>query len=179
MRLTVLEGFKNNLELREAAIKMREDACTAREEEARETHRRLNQAAETLRGQWDKLREEKDRGKDIGILQFPLLDETRGRLSCGVRRKAYDISRAVQATICIASEADSRGEDVSSLSKCHTASTESIEPCRSPLSAASRVGFMSTTRLPKSPSLAASYRLLEWTFESVSDLRDKATPAPH
>lgn len=37
----------------------REEACRVKEEEAGETQKRLNHAAETLRTQWEKLREEK------------------------------------------------------------------------------------------------------------------------
>jgi NIMA (never in mitosis gene a)-related kinase len=43
------------------SLQAREEIVASREEEAKETQKRLNFAAETLRGQWDKMREDRER----------------------------------------------------------------------------------------------------------------------
>jgi NIMA (never in mitosis gene a)-related kinase len=53
----------------EATLAEREEACRVKEEAAGETQKRLNHAAETLRAQWEKLREDK---AGMGIGQEPL-----------------------------------------------------------------------------------------------------------
>lgn len=74
----------SNLDEREKAISgtettlaAREAACSTREEENRETQRKLNLAAEALRGYWDKLRGEKEREKETVGLGLPGLPEER------------------------------------------------------------------------------------------------------
>jgi hypothetical protein len=63
-RVVALDEREKALALREANLEAREAASAVREEENRETQRRLNAAAEQLRGHWDRLREEKDREKE-------------------------------------------------------------------------------------------------------------------
>ena len=63
---------------RESAIAGRESACANKEEENRETQRKLNLAAEALRGHWDKLRGEKEREKELVGLGLPGVIEDRG-----------------------------------------------------------------------------------------------------
>lgn len=53
----------------EATLAEREEACRVKEEAAGETQKRLNHAADTLRAQWEKLREEK---AGMGLGQEPL-----------------------------------------------------------------------------------------------------------
>jgi len=66
-RRSGLEEREKILEAREATLTQREAAIASREEEAKETQKRLNVAAETLRSQWDRLMEEKERDKLFGV----------------------------------------------------------------------------------------------------------------
>ncbi|KIR51410.1 NEK protein kinase [Cryptococcus gattii Ru294] len=59
-RAVALDEREKELAGREASLQAREDLCENREEEAKETQRKLNQAAESLRGQWGRFREEKE-----------------------------------------------------------------------------------------------------------------------
>lgn len=60
-RSAAMEERHRALEAREMSLQAREGIVASREEEAKETQKRLNFAAETLRGQWDKLREDRER----------------------------------------------------------------------------------------------------------------------
>lgn len=60
------------LSTREEALAAREAFCSSKEEENRETQRKLNVAAEALRGQWDRLRGERDQARDPLSLGLPL-----------------------------------------------------------------------------------------------------------
>jgi NIMA (never in mitosis gene a)-related kinase len=77
-RSASLDERQRAIEARDASLQARESIVVNREEEAKETQKRLNFAAETLRGQWDKLREEKERDR-LGM-GLPKPDE-RGELS--------------------------------------------------------------------------------------------------
>ncbi|WWC64633.1 uncharacterized protein I303_107244 [Kwoniella dejecticola CBS 10117] len=55
-----LEEREKAITAREAEVAAREALCESKDEETKETQRRLNQAAESLRGQWERLREEKE-----------------------------------------------------------------------------------------------------------------------
>lgn len=59
-RAVALDEREKELAGREASLQAREDLCENREAEAKETQRKLNQAAESLRGQWGRFREEKE-----------------------------------------------------------------------------------------------------------------------
>ena len=80
-RAQSLDEREKAVSAREANCQARETLCAAKDEENKETQRKLNFAAETLRGQWDKLRGEKERGKDgLTGLGLPIGDEP-GELS--------------------------------------------------------------------------------------------------
>ncbi|OCF38189.1 NEK protein kinase [Kwoniella heveanensis BCC8398] len=55
-----LDEREKAIATREANLQAREAICDTKEEEAKETQKRLNQAAESLRGQWERFREEKE-----------------------------------------------------------------------------------------------------------------------
>ncbi|KIR71884.1 NEK protein kinase [Cryptococcus deuterogattii CA1014] len=56
----LLEMSEMKLHRKLFTVQNQEDLCENREEEAKETQRKLNQAAESLRGQWGRFREEKE-----------------------------------------------------------------------------------------------------------------------
>lgn len=62
-RLAALEEREQALSARELGLEAREAACLGKEDENRETQRRLNAAAEQLRGHWDKLRGKEEPSK--------------------------------------------------------------------------------------------------------------------
>ncbi|KAK8853176.1 hypothetical protein IAR55_003878 [Kwoniella newhampshirensis] len=66
-RATALDEREKALAIREASVQARESICDSKDEESKETHKRLNQAAESLRAQWERLREEKEKGKQAGL----------------------------------------------------------------------------------------------------------------
>lgn len=74
-RAAQLDQREQAVSQREANIGAREAACGVKEEENRETQRKLNLAAEALRGHWDKLREEKEREKELVGLGLPGVQE--------------------------------------------------------------------------------------------------------
>lgn len=76
-----LDGREKAVAAREASLQAREAACALKEEEVRETQKKLNQAVETLRGQWDRLREEKDRSTGGIGLGLPGVTDVPGRLT--------------------------------------------------------------------------------------------------
>ncbi|WVQ84715.1 hypothetical protein IAT38_006872 [Cryptococcus sp. DSM 104549] len=59
-RAAAVEEREKDIQAREANIQARESLCDSKDEETKETQRRLNQAAESLRGQWERFREEKE-----------------------------------------------------------------------------------------------------------------------
>ncbi|ODN81535.1 hypothetical protein L202_01955 [Cryptococcus amylolentus CBS 6039] len=59
-RSLALDTRETDLASRLASLEAREQLCEKREEEGKETQRRLNLAAESLRGQWERFREEKE-----------------------------------------------------------------------------------------------------------------------
>ncbi|WRT70274.1 uncharacterized protein IL334_007272 [Kwoniella shivajii] len=76
-KTTALEEREKALIAREADVQSREAICDSKDDEAKETQRRLNQAAESLRGQWERLREEKERTIGTGGLQEMFTEELR------------------------------------------------------------------------------------------------------
>ena len=77
-RAASLDERERTLASREAAIDARESSCIAKEEENSETQRRLNFAAEQLRGHWEKLRGEKENaGSDDTGLSLPSVTDGR------------------------------------------------------------------------------------------------------
>ena len=75
---------------RESALAARESACANKEEENRETQRKLNLAAEALRGHWDKLRGEKDREQELVGLGLPGAEEASRRSSTAPVRPPFE-----------------------------------------------------------------------------------------
>ncbi|WVQ73033.1 hypothetical protein IAR50_002596 [Cryptococcus sp. DSM 104548] len=59
-RSLALDTRETDFAARVASLEAREELCEKREEEGKETQRRLNLAAESLRGQWERFREEKE-----------------------------------------------------------------------------------------------------------------------
>ncbi|WWD19593.1 hypothetical protein CI109_104055 [Kwoniella shandongensis] len=76
-RATALDEREKALAAREASLLARENICDSKDEESKETQRRLNQAAESLRGQWERLREEKEKGKESGLGMVDVGEEAR------------------------------------------------------------------------------------------------------
>lgn len=73
-RAAALDEREKALAVRETSCQAREVICDSREEENKDTQKRLNFAAETLRNQWKTLREE----KDLVGLGLPLPAEDKG-----------------------------------------------------------------------------------------------------
>ncbi|WWC91663.1 uncharacterized protein L201_006609 [Kwoniella dendrophila CBS 6074] len=76
-RSAALDEREKVLLAREAGIETREAICETKDEEVKETQRRLNLAAESLRGQWERLREEKEKLSLMGGGQEILAEESR------------------------------------------------------------------------------------------------------
>ncbi|EIW72063.1 hypothetical protein TREMEDRAFT_25026 [Tremella mesenterica DSM 1558] len=74
-RSQALEEREKSLAAREANLSAREAAFALKDEEIRETQKKINQAVETLRGQWDKLREEKEKNQESIGMGLPVLIE--------------------------------------------------------------------------------------------------------
>lgn len=79
-RVVQLDEREKAITMREANIIFREAACAAKEEENQETQKKLNIAAEALRGHWDKLREEKERENQLIGLGLPGMQEERAQM---------------------------------------------------------------------------------------------------
>ncbi|WVR07723.1 hypothetical protein IAU60_004765 [Kwoniella sp. DSM 27419] len=65
LKAAALEEREKALSAKEASIMEREAICNKHDEEAKETQRRLNLAAESLRNQWERFREEKEKSRDV------------------------------------------------------------------------------------------------------------------
>lgn len=66
-----MEDREKAVAAREQNLQARETICDTKDEEAKETQRRVNLAAESLRGQWERLREEKEKYKDVAGFGLP------------------------------------------------------------------------------------------------------------
>lgn len=66
-RQAQLNDREANILAMESALRERESACRVKEEMAADTQKRLNIAAEALKAQWDKLRDERDELAQLGM----------------------------------------------------------------------------------------------------------------
>lgn len=82
-RSTSLDKREQALLAVESQIRQRESQCAADKEENAETQRKLNQAAEALRGQWERFRGEKEKEKESIGLGLPVLGDDRGEWAIG------------------------------------------------------------------------------------------------
>ncbi|ORY33500.1 kinase-like domain-containing protein [Naematelia encephala] len=85
-RDAAIAARESTYQARETMLAKREEEVKAREEEARDTHTKLNLAAETLRVQWDKLRGEKEKEQENIGLGLPGIDDKARRPSLAPSR---------------------------------------------------------------------------------------------
>ncbi|WVR00242.1 hypothetical protein IAU59_007384 [Kwoniella sp. CBS 9459] len=83
-KATSLDEREKAIAEREADLQAREAICNTKDEEAKETQKRLNQAAESLRGQWERFREEKENasiGQGLPVQEVRQIDARQGKSS--------------------------------------------------------------------------------------------------